>query len=178
MLFQSQFFRLCPPCWSANQYKWKPVSSSRYRRPLHLENMSEIEYNDLVFDISTKINVNQLGRMVFMCRGQISKSRKKKFKNVLELFVELEEQGNLGIDRLETLKQILEKLKNRGMLRKVKEFENKRKGAQLMLVIFFSGFSEENLKSRKCLFAQEVQFKAYSFFTDCIRNDFWWRGIM
>ena len=140
--------------------------------------MSEIEYNDLVFDISTKINVNQLEEMVFMCRGQISKSRKKKFKNVLELFKELEKQGYLGIDRLETLKQILEQLKKRGMLKKVKEFENKRKGAQLMLVIFFSGFSEENLKSQKCLFAQEVQFKAYSFFTDCIRNDFWWRGIM
>ena len=140
--------------------------------------MSEIEYNNLVFEISTKLDVNQLEKMVFMCRWLISKNRKERIENVLELFEELEKQGHLGIDRLETLKQILEQLKKQRILRKVKEFENKRKGAQLMLVIFFSGFSEENLKSRKCLFAQEVQFKAYSFFTDCIRNDFWWRGIM
>ena len=135
--FQSQFFRPCPPCWSANQYKWKPVSSSRYRRPIYSENMSEIEYNNLVFEISTKIGVNQLGRLVFMCRWQISKSSKGRIKNALELFEELENQGYLGIDRLETLKQILEQLKNQRMLRKVEEFENKRKGAQLMLVIFF-----------------------------------------
>lgn len=99
--------------------------------------MSEIEYNDLVFDISTKINVNQLEKMVFMCRGQISKSRKKKFKNVLELLVELEEQGNLGIDRLETLKQILERLKNQRMLKKVKEFENKRKAQSVGIIASF-----------------------------------------
>ena len=98
--------------------------------------MSEIEYNALVFEISAKIGVNQLGRLVFMCRWQISKGSKGRIKNVLELFEELENQGYLGIDRLETLKQILEQLKNQRMLRKVKEFENKRKGAQLMLVIF------------------------------------------
>ena len=140
--------------------------------------MSEIDYYDLIFEISKKIDVNQLERLIFMCTKKISEGSEGTIKSARGLFKELEKQGYLGIDRLETLKQILGQLKKRGMLKKVKEFENKRKGAQLMLVIFFSGFSEENLKSQKCLFAQEVQFKAYSFFTDCIRNDFWWRGIM
>ena len=98
--------------------------------------MSEFEYNNLVFEISTKIGVNQLEKLFFMCRWQISKGSKGRIKNALELFEELENQGYLGIDRLETLKQILEQLNNQRMLEKVKEFENKRKGAQLMLVIF------------------------------------------
>ena len=52
------------------------------------------------------------------------------------------------------------------------------KGAKLILVIFVVKFSEGNLKSRKCLFVREVQFMAYSFFTDCKGNDFLFRGIM
>ena len=31
------------------------------------------DYCDLIFDISTKIGLNQLERLVFMCRKQISK---------------------------------------------------------------------------------------------------------
>ena len=64
------------------------------------------------------------------------------------------------------------------MFKKVEEFENKRKGAQLMLVIFVLKFSERNLKSRKCLIAQEVQFKAYSFFNGDKGDNFLLRGIM
>ena len=38
--FKSQFFRLCPPCWSANKHLWNSTSFSRYRRPIYSENMS------------------------------------------------------------------------------------------------------------------------------------------
>ena len=130
-----------------------------YRRPIYTENMSEIEYSDLLFQISTKIDVNQLDRLVFMCRKLISEGSEGTIQNALGLFKELEKQDNLGMDRLENLKQILKQLKNRPMLKKVEEFEIKRKGAQSMLVIFVLKFSKGNLKSRKCLFAREVQFK-------------------
>ena len=70
-----------------------------------------------------------------MCRKQISKGSEITTQNVLGLFEELEKQDNLGIDRLGTLKEILKQLKNRSMLKKVEEFEIKRKGDQLMLVI-------------------------------------------
>ena len=96
--------------------------------------MSEIKYCDL-FNIRTKIGVNQSERLVFMCRKQISKGSEITTQNVLGLFEELEKQDNLGIDRLGTLKEILKQLKNRSMLKKVEEFEIKRKGDQLMLVI-------------------------------------------
>ena len=97
--------------------------------------MSEIKYCDL-FNIRTKIGVNQSERLVFMCRKQISKGSKIATQNVLGLFEELEKQDNLGIDRLGILKEILKQSKNRSMLKKVEEFEIKKKGAQLMLVIF------------------------------------------
>ena len=96
--------------------------------------MSEIKYCDL-FNIRTKIGVNQSERLVFMCRKQISKGSEITTQNVLGLFEELEKQDNLGIDRLGTLKEILKQSKNRSMLKKVEEFEIKRKGDQLMLVI-------------------------------------------
>ena len=63
------------------------------------------------------------------------------------------------------------------MFKKVEEFENKRKGAQLMLVIFVLKFSERNLKSWKCLISQEVQFKAYSFFIGEKGDNFSLRGL-
>ncbi|XP_022804883.1 uncharacterized protein LOC111342102 [Stylophora pistillata] len=96
--------------------------------------MSEIEYSDLLFEISTKIGVNQLERLVFMCRNQISKGSARTIQNALGLFEELEKRNNLGIDRLETLKQILTQLKNRSMLKKVEEFEIKRKAQSVGII--------------------------------------------
>ena len=102
--------------------------SSRYRRPIYSENMSEIEYYDLIFEISTKIDVNQLERLVFMCTKKISEGSEGTIKSARGLFKELEKQGYLGIDRLENLKEILKQLKKRSMIKKVEEFEIKRRG--------------------------------------------------
>ena len=88
-----------------------------------------------------------------MCRKQISKDSGRTTQNALGLFEEFEKQYNLGIDRLGILKQILKQLKKRSILKKEEGFEIKRKGDQLMLVIFVLKFSEGNLKGRKCLLA-------------------------
>ena len=88
-----------------------------------------------------------------MCRKQISKDSGRTTQNALGLFEDLAKQYNLGIDRLGILKQILKQLKKRSILEKVEGFEIKRKGDQLMLVIFVLKFSEENLNGRKCLLA-------------------------
>ena len=91
--------------------------------------MYEIEYYDLIFEISTKIDVNQLERLVFMCTKKISEGSEGTIKSARGLFKELEKQGYLGIDRLENLKEILKQLKKRSMIKKVEEFEIKRRGA-------------------------------------------------
>ena len=88
-----------------------------------------------------------------MCRKQISKDSGRTTQNALGLYEELEKQYNLGIDRLGILKQISKQLKKRSILKKVEGFEIKRKGDQLMLVIFVLKISEGNLKGRKCLLA-------------------------
>ena len=99
--------------------------------------MSEIEYYDLIFEISKKIDVNQLERLVFMCTKKISEGSEGTIKSARGEFKELEKQSYQGIGRLETLKQIFKQLKKRSMVKKVEEFQIKRKGAQLniMLVI-------------------------------------------
>ena len=99
--------------------------------------MSEIEYYDLIFEISTKIDVNQLERLVFMCTKKISEGSEGTIKSARGLFKELEKQDYLGIDRLENLKEMLEQMKKLSMIKKVEEFEIERRGAQLniMLVI-------------------------------------------
>ena len=88
-----------------------------------------------------------------MCRKQILKDSGRTTQNALGLFEDLEKQYNLGIDRLGILKQILKQLKKRSILEKMEGFEIKRKGDQLMLVIFVLKFSEGNLNGRKCLLA-------------------------
>ena len=78
-----------------------------------------------------------------MCRKQISKDSGRTTQNALGLFEELEKQYNLGIDRLGILKHILKQLKKRSILKKVEGFEIKRKGDQLMLVIFVLNLAKE-----------------------------------
>ena len=90
--------------------------------------MSKIEYSDLLFEISEKLDANKLPRLVFMCREEIAKGSEESIRDVLTLFKELEKQGRLGIDRLHTLKEILTRMKKRSLLQKVEEFEIRRKG--------------------------------------------------
>ena len=90
--------------------------------------MSKHEYNDLLFDISKRINANELPRLVFMCRDDIAAGSEDRIQDVLTLFKELEKENHLGIDRLDTLKEILTRMKKRSLLKKVEEFEIKRKG--------------------------------------------------
>ena len=90
--------------------------------------MSDIEYNDLLFEISRKLDVDELQRLLFMCRNEIVKGSHRNIRDVLTLFEELERNNRLGIDRLDTLKEILTQMKKRSLLKKVEEFEIRRKG--------------------------------------------------
>ncbi|XP_078345189.1 uncharacterized protein LOC144630690 [Oculina patagonica] len=96
--------------------------------------MSKIEYSDLLFEISKKIDENELPRLIFMCREEIVKGSGRNIPDVLTLFEELEKQNCLGIDRLDTLKEILTRMKKRSLLKKVEEFEIKRKAQSVGIV--------------------------------------------
>jgi len=93
--------------------------------------MSEYEYGGLLYDISEKLDINKLPRLLYMCRNDIAEGSEKHIHDVLALFNELEKQNRIGIDRLENLKEILTQMKKPSLRKKVEEFEFRRKGTRL-----------------------------------------------
>ena len=90
--------------------------------------MSAIEYNNLLFEISQRLEeLNVLGRLLFMCRGKLAPGSEDIIQDVLSLFKELEEQSNLGADRMEVIKGLLKSFKEWSFFVKVEKFEKKRK---------------------------------------------------
>ncbi len=89
--------------------------------------MSTLEYNNLLFEISRRLEeLNERERLLFMCRGQLA-SGSEGIQDVLSLLKELEEKDSLGIDRLKIIKEILKSVREWALFGKVKNFERKRK---------------------------------------------------
>ena len=96
--------------------------------------MSVIEYNNLLFELSERLDeLNLLRRLLFMCRGKLASGSEDNIQNVLSLFKELEEQNNLGIDRLEVTKELLKGVGEWSLNGKVERFEIKRKEYNILL---------------------------------------------
>jgi len=104
--------------------------------------MSKIEYSKLLFEISEKLDVNKLPKLLFMCREEIAKGSECNIRDVLTLFEELEKYNSLGIDRLDTLKEILTHMRKPSLLKKVREFEIRRKGIQILNTIRCKYYSD------------------------------------
>ena len=99
-----------------------------------------------------------------MCTKKISEGSEGTIKSARGLFKELEKQGYLGIDRLENLKDILKQLKKRAMLKKVEEFEIKRRGTQLnimlvILICFEVSSAKEILKAGSALVLEKFNLR-------------------
>jgi len=89
--------------------------------------MSAIEYNNLLFEISRRLDeLNVLDRLRFMFRGKVA-SGSEDIRDALSLFKELEEQNILGADRLVEMKELLKGVEEWSLLEKVEKFESKRK---------------------------------------------------
>ena len=90
--------------------------------------MSVVEYNSLLFEISQRIDELNVGRkLVIMCREKVAPRNEENMQDVFPLFVELEQNGFLGPDKLKILKDLLKSLKEWSLFEKVKLFETKRK---------------------------------------------------
>ncbi len=95
--------------------------------------MSSLEYNNLLFEISRRLEeLNERERLLFMCRGQLA-SGSEDIQDVLSLLKELEEKDSLGIDRLKIVKEILKSVREWALFGKVKNFERKRKEYSCLL---------------------------------------------
>jgi len=86
------------------------------------------EYRDLLKQIILALDqLNEVERLVAMCRGKISEESEGHIHDVRSLFKELENQNNLGIYHLDILKTILTEMENNELLKKVEKFEERRK---------------------------------------------------
>ena len=86
------------------------------------------EYRDLLEQVIHALEeLNELERLVAMCRGKISEESEGHIHDVRSLFKELENQSNLGIYHLDILKVILTEMENSELLKKVEKFEERRK---------------------------------------------------
>ena len=89
--------------------------------------MSAIEYNDLLRQISRRLDHRNAGQqLLVICRGKLA-ARNEESIPTLSLFLELEEEGFLSPDHLTILKTILRGVKEWTFLEKVETFEQKRK---------------------------------------------------
>ena len=69
--------------------------------------------------------LNDLERLVSICRGKITVERQWNILDVRSLFKELESNEWLGIDCLDTLKEILAQTEKIDLLKEVEEFEQR-----------------------------------------------------
>ena len=107
--------------------------------------MSAIEYNDLLFKVSQRLNELNVGRrLLVMCRGKVAPRSEENLQDVFSLFVELEEKEFLGLDRLDVMKEVLEGLKEWSLLENVEKFEAKRKEYDCLLRQIIRALDELN----------------------------------
>jgi len=111
--------------------------------------MSSIEYNNLLFEISQRLNQRiereqlSLEQLRFVCREKVA-SGTEDIKDVLSLLKALESQNNLRIDQLDVLKEILKVLEEWAVLKEVQKFEIKRKEYKCLIEKVSLGLDEPN----------------------------------
>ena len=82
------------------------------------------EYNNLLEQIIRELDeLNDLERLISICKGNITEERRASIHDVRSLFKELESKDCLGIDRLEIVKEILTQTEKTDLLKEVEEFE-------------------------------------------------------
>ena len=113
--------------------------------------MSTIEYNGLLLKISRGLSEVDVRDLVFLCRGKIAPGNEETIQDVRSLFKELEDHNNLGIDRLEHLKELLKAVEKWPLLKHVKKFEIKRKEYNELLQQANQALDESNELERLIL---------------------------
>ena len=85
------------------------------------------EYKALLKKIIRSLDeLNDLERLIAICRGKISEESEGNIANVRSLFEKLENQRDLEIDCLDVVKDILAETEKNDLLQEVEEFEERR----------------------------------------------------
>ena len=91
-----------------------------------LENKRK-EYNALLKEIIRVLDeLNDLERLVSICRGKLSEESEGLIDDARSLFKELKNQNILDLDRLDILKEILTETEKKDLLKEVEKLEERR----------------------------------------------------
>ena len=89
--------------------------------------MPEMEYNNLLYQISERLDELKVGKqLLFLCRGKVTARSEENFQ-ASSLFEELEQKGFLSPDHLVLLKGMLKGVNEWALFDEVDKFETKRK---------------------------------------------------
>ena len=89
--------------------------------------MPEIEYNNLLYQISKRLDELDVGeQLLVMCRGKVAARSGEDFQS-FSLFEELEQKGFLSPNHLVLLKGMLKGVNEWALFEEVERFETKRK---------------------------------------------------
>ena len=95
--------------------------------------MSEVEYNNLLYQISKRLDELDVGdQLLFLCRGKVTDHGDENIQT-RSLIKELEDNGFLSPDRLVLLKGILKGVEEWTLFQQVEKFEVKRKEYSCLL---------------------------------------------
>ena len=84
------------------------------------------EYNNLLEQIIRELDeLNDVERLISICRGNITEGRRASIHDVRSLFKVLESNDCLGIECLEIVKEILTQTEKTDLLKEVEEFERR-----------------------------------------------------
>lgn len=115
-----------------------------------LVQMSSIEYNNLLFEISRTLNQQiereqlSLEQLLFMCREKVASGTEDNINDVLTLLRALESQDNLKIDKLVVLKELLKAVGEWSLFQKVRKLEIKRTEYNCLIEQVSLGLDELN----------------------------------
>ena len=85
------------------------------------------EYKALFEKIISSLDaLNDLERLIAICRGSVREGSEGNIEDVRSLFRELENQDNLEIDYLDVVKNILAETESNELLKELEEFEERR----------------------------------------------------
>ena len=85
------------------------------------------EYKALLEKVISSLDaLNDLERLIAICRGSVREGSEGNIEDVRSLFRELENQGNLEIDYLDVVKNILAETESNELLKELEEFEERR----------------------------------------------------
>ena len=85
------------------------------------------EYKALLEKIISSLDaLNDLERLIAICRGSVREGSEGNIEDVRSLFRELENQDNLEIDYLDVVKNILAETESNELLKELEEFEERR----------------------------------------------------